>query len=104
MNKNAFNRALFKTSKWAGYVMGVLILLYIITGYGMTKEIIDPVFAKALHSKWMPIPLAITFLLHLFIYIRFKLRLLIKSDLWVDIYLVVLSLVIFLGFLYLYFL
>lgn len=100
----SINKILFKTSNYAGYIAGGLLVIYFITGYGMTKAIIDPVFAKSLHEKWMPIPMVIACLLHIFIKVKFVLRKWIKDEIWLDIYMIILGLVIFTAFLYLYFL
>ena len=38
------------------WILLFLILLFIITGYGATKNIMDPVLAKYIHTQLLPIP------------------------------------------------
>lgn len=58
-------KILFKLNKFSGWILLILIVLFIISGYGMTNQIIDPVFARYLHSQVLPIPFYIFLGLHL---------------------------------------
>jgi hypothetical protein len=58
----------------------VVIILYIITGFGMTRQIIDPVFARYLHTSILPYPLFIFFGLHMIICVRNLFRRFFKKD------------------------
>lgn len=103
MVKLNINKILFKTANFSGYVLAILMLFYFISGYGQTKGIIDPVFAKTMHEKWLPLPTAIFFVLHCFLYLKFRCQRWIKQEKWLNAYIAILSLVVF-GFLfYLYF-
>ena len=55
---------LSKLSRYSAWVVTLIIVLYIITGYGMTKRIVDPDWAKRLHQHILPIPLFVALLLH----------------------------------------
>ncbi len=104
MDKTQINRILIKTARFSGYVLALLMMLYFISGYGMTKGIMDPVLAEKLHDKWLPIPFIIFFILHVFIYLKFTLRRWLKDEKWTNIYVIILSLVILIFLFYLYFL
>ena len=88
------NKILFKLSRWSGYILIVLMILYFISGYGMIKQIIDPVLAKILHEKWLPWPTVIFLLLHTLFRLRSFLIKKIKSEVWVNVYIVILYLII----------
>lgn len=51
-----------------------LMLTYFITGYGMTKNIIDRGFATYLHTEILPIPIIIFFIIHAALGIRILLK------------------------------
>jgi hypothetical protein len=55
---------LTRLSRWSAWAAMLIVVLYIVTGYGMTKRIVDPDWAKRLHERWLPIPLFLTLLLH----------------------------------------
>ena len=50
-------------SRW---ILLALMLLFIITGLGITKNIMDQRLAKQLHENILPIPFYFLFLLHIF--------------------------------------
>lgn len=104
MDKVKINRFLIKTARWAGWALIPLMLLYFISGYGMTKRVIDEVLAKSLHEKWLPFPMFLAFLLHTLIYLKFALQRRIKNEGWVNTYIIVLGVVFLFLFFYLYFL
>lgn len=104
MEKIKINKFLFKTANFSGYILALLMILYFISGYGETKRIIDPVFSKILHEKWLPIPTVLFFILHIFLHLKFRLRRWIGNEKWLNVYIIILSLVVFGLFLYLYFL
>lgn len=91
-------------ANWSGYVLAVLMLLYFISGYGQTKGIIDPVLAKILHDKWLPIPTAVCFVLHTFLHLKFRWQRWFRDKKWLNVYIAVLGLVILALLFYLYFL
>ena len=95
---------LIKLNRFSAWVLLVLIILFIISGYGMTKQIIDPIFATQLHDNILPIPLFIFFLLHVGISIRYALRRwrLFKDNKASDIYVLILGLILLILFFWLY--
>lgn len=96
---------LIKLNRFSAWVLLVLIILFIISGYGMTKQIINPVFAKYLHDKLLPIPLFVFFLVHVGLSIRYALWRwkLFKERKTADIYIIIISLILLVFFLWLYF-
>jgi len=60
-----FWRLVVKIDRYTQWVLLVLVLVFIITGYGMTKQIIDPVLATRWHINILPIPLFIFLGLHI---------------------------------------
>lgn len=65
---------LIKLNRFSAWVLLVLIVLFIVSGYGMTKRIIDPVFAKYLHDGVLPVFLFIFFAFHVSISSGYALR------------------------------
>jgi predicted heme/steroid binding protein len=45
--------SMVKIDRFAAWVLFVVMILYAISGYGMTKGIIDPSFARAMHLSWL---------------------------------------------------
>ncbi|MEI7998513.1 MAG: hypothetical protein WCH62_03295 [Candidatus Omnitrophota bacterium] len=87
------------------WVLLLLVLLFIFTGYGMTKHIMDPVLAKYIHGQILPIPLFILFVIHVLkpIHNQFKKWNIFKSEHTLDFY-VYLLVFIFIGlFIWLYY-
>ena len=97
MAKN-FNRYFLKLQRASNIALLVLIILFFISGYGMTRQIIDPVFAKILHEKILPIPFVFFLLLHIFFWAKRLFLRWIKDDKWVNVYLIILDLIIFILF------
>lgn len=50
--------------KFGMWILMGLILGFVMTGYGMTKHIMDPVLAKYIHTQLLPLPLLIFFCIH----------------------------------------
>ncbi len=67
------DRFLIKLNRFSGWALLVLMILYIISGYGITKQIMDPVLAKYLHERLLAIPLFVFFVLHVAISVSFSL-------------------------------
>jgi len=65
---------LIKLSRFSAWLLLVLIILFIISGFGMTKQIIDPVWATNLHNNILPIFLFTFFVLHVAINSSYALR------------------------------
>jgi len=101
MNINTF---LIKLSRFCAWAMLFVFLAYIVSGYGMTKEVINPITAKYIHEILLPIPFFIMFVIHIGVnariaFIRWKWG----SHKWVSWYLIFLSLFFLVFFLWLYF-
>ena len=58
-------RFLIKLGRFSAWALLVLMILYFISGFGMTKRIIDPVFSRYLHSELLVIPMFVFFVLHI---------------------------------------
>ncbi len=59
-----------KIDRFAAWLLLFLIIIFIISGYGLTKGIISPQLAKFLHSGYLPILLIAAFAVHTFYAIR----------------------------------
>lgn len=57
-------RFLIKIDRIAAWMSLVGMLLYFITGYGMTKGIIDPAFAAKIHMSYLTYIVAVAFVVH----------------------------------------
>jgi predicted heme/steroid binding protein len=55
---------LCKIDRFAAWVLFISMLIYFISGYGMTKGLINPSFAAKLHTGWLPLIILIAFTLH----------------------------------------
>jgi predicted heme/steroid binding protein len=55
---------LIKIDRLAAWALLGSILTYFISGYGMTKGIIDPVLALNLHTKYLPTVIILSFAIH----------------------------------------
>ena len=99
-----FNYFLIKLDRLSGRALLVLMILYFISGYGMTKEIINPVTAKYLHEVLMPIPIFIFFTIHIAVNIRLAfIRWRLASRQWINFYIIFLTGLFLIFFLWLYF-
>ena len=54
-----------KIDKFGVWILMALVLAFVLTGYGMTKHIMDPVLAKYIHTQLLPLPLLIFFCIHI---------------------------------------
>ena len=55
---------LAKLSRAAAWIATATVIAFIVTGYGMTKRIIDPDVSKILHVEILPVPLFLSLLVH----------------------------------------
>ncbi len=87
------------------WILLFLILLFIITGYGTTKNIMDPVLAKYIHTQLLPIPFFVFFLIHVLksVYRQFKSWGLFKSERVLNGYVYLLGVIVAGLFIWLYF-
>ena len=54
------------------WILAALMLLFIITGLGITKEFMDKPLAKELHENVLPVPFYLFILIHIFLPVRSK--------------------------------
>lgn len=82
-----------KLNRYAAWTALVVVILFIITGYGMTKRIIDPDLARLLHGRVLPIPLFIALIVHGAVSARGALRRwkVFEQQRWADVYVVIAS-------------
>ena len=90
--------------KFGTWVLMVLVLSFVITGYGMTKHIMDPVLAKYIHTQLLPLPLLIFFCIHVVKGVRnqFKKWKIFNNDNLLDIYSYSLTIIVTLILIWLY--
>jgi len=64
--KKTFNSAIFfmKLDRLAAWILLLVMLTYAVTGYGMTKGIIDQQLARSLHLGWLGAIGLIAFVIH----------------------------------------
>jgi len=67
-------RILFKLCQISGWILLFLTILFFISGYGMTKQIIPVDLATWLHNQILPIPFLIFLILHILFPLRNLLR------------------------------
>ncbi len=65
----SFLVAIHRYGRW---ILATLMLLFIITGVGITKNIMDPQLAKQLHENVLPLLFYVLLLVHLVIPVRAK--------------------------------
>ena len=87
------------------WILMFLVLSFVLTGYGMTKHIMDPVLAKFIHTQLLPIPLLIFFCIHVVKAVRnqFKKWQIFKDDRILDIYAYAITLIVTIILIWLYF-
>lgn len=101
---NAPDTGLARLSRCTAWIAFVVILLFILTGYGMTKRIIDPDLAKFLHNKILPVALIVSLLAHGGICARATFRRwgVFKSNATIDLYVAAVGLVLLALFFWMY--
>jgi len=90
--------------KFGVWILLALILAFMLTGFGMTKHIMDPVLAKYIHSRILPLPLLIFLCIHIIKPVRnqFKKWNIFNNERILDIYTYALVLVVTLILIWLY--
>jgi len=85
-----------RLSRYSAWTATITVFLFIVTGYGMTKWIINPDFSRYMHEKVLPIPLFLSLLLHAGICARNALRRwqIFKSGLTADLYVMAVSIIL----------
>lgn len=92
-----------KADRYAAWILLIVILLYVLTGYGMTKGIIDRGLATSLHLNWLGAIGLVAFVIHTFWAIRLSFC---RWKIWnvlTKIILIIFYLLLILFFLYLQF-
>jgi len=99
------DKFLIKLERFSAWVLLVLIIAYVVSGYGITKGIIDPVFSKYLHDKLLAIPFFVFFVLHVGIATRYALVRwgVFKSTKSANIYTFIFAILLLILFLWFYF-
>ena len=87
------------------WILLFLVLLFVLTGYGMTKHIMDPVLAKYIHGQILPVPLFVLFLIHILKPVRaqFKRWNIFKNERILDLYVYLLAFITLGLFFWLYY-
>ena len=87
------------------WILLFLVFLFIITGYGTTKNIMDPVLAKYIHTQLLPIPFFVFLLIHVLksVYKQFKNWNIFKSERVLNGYVYGLGIIVAGLFVWLYF-
>jgi len=67
---NGKGKLLTKINRISAWVLFGLMLVYFITGYGMTKGIIDTATATRIHNSALPLVILAAFIIHSFLSIR----------------------------------
>jgi hypothetical protein len=62
--KRTFGWYLIKIDRMAAWALLITMFLYFISGYGMTKGLIDNKLAINIHNNWLPLILIISFSIH----------------------------------------
>lgn len=91
---------LIKINRWAAWLLLITILLYFISGYGMTKGIVDRQLSIILHQNILPLIAITAFIIHASISIKFAFM---RWRIWnnlIKIVLITISIIVFLLFSY----
>ena len=96
---------LTRIDQFGMWVLMVLVLSFVLTGYGMTKHIMDPVLAKYIHTHLLPLPLLIFFCIHVVKAVRnqFKKWKIFNDDRILDLYAYALVFIVTIILIWLYF-
>lgn len=91
-------------NRYGQWFLAVIILLFIISGYGMTEGIMDRAAARKIHLNILPLPLFLLFLIHIFLPLRDKLTkwALFQNQKAIDAFVCIVILVFLALFLWLY--
>jgi hypothetical protein len=96
---------LHRIDRFGMWILMALVLSFVLTGYGMTKHIMDPVLAKYIHTQLLPLPLLIFFCIHVVKAVRnqFKKWNVFNNDRLLDIYAYALTFFVTIILIWLYF-
>lgn len=79
------------------WALFLVVLAYIFTGYGITKNIMDPLLAKYLHARILPLPLFFFLIIHVIKPVRgyFRNWKIFQNEFALDVYIYSLALSVF---------
>jgi len=98
-----WNRFFVKLDRLSAWGLLILMIAFITSGYGMVKEIINPITAKYLHEVLLPIPMFVFFVIHVGWQLRLSLiRWKWGSQKWISFYVLTISLFLLFFFFWLY--
>ncbi len=64
LNREQASHYLMQIDRFAAWVLFIVVLLYFISGYGLTKGLMDSSLAAKIHLSWLPIAGLIAFTIH----------------------------------------
>lgn len=70
MKGKNFEKFLTKVDRISAWILLVAFVLYMVSGYGLTRGLIDQSFSRALHVQYLPLIIIITFTLHVGLSLR----------------------------------
>lgn len=70
MKQQNIEKFLTKVDRISAWVLMVAFILYMISGYGLTRGLIDISWAKVLHVQWLPLIVILSFTLHVGLALR----------------------------------
>jgi predicted heme/steroid binding protein len=74
MKKKTLKWWLVKIDRFSAWVLLATMFLYFLSGYGMTKGIIDARFSNLLHTNILPFVIMISFAIHTFLSVRLSFK------------------------------
>jgi hypothetical protein len=82
--------------RYGAWLMLLISILFFISGYGMSKHIMDPALAHYIHVQLLPVPFIVLFMIHVLkaVYSQFKRWNIFKNELTLNIYVYLLTLTI----------
>jgi hypothetical protein len=93
-----------RIDEFGAWALLFLVLSFVMTGFGMTKHIMDPVLANYIHTRLLPLPLFFLFIVHLIrpVQKQFKNWNVFKKETTVSIYVYLLALIFMAAFAFLF--
>ena len=55
-----------KADRWGSWALLIIVLAFVLTGFGMTRHLMDPALANFVHTRILPPPLFVLLLVHVF--------------------------------------
>ncbi len=97
MGRINFEKYLVKIDRISAWILLFAFILYLVSGYGLTRGLISRSFSRSLHLQYLPLIIIITFTLHVGLALRMTF---IRWRIWNKIsrFLLILGCLVFLGF------